>query len=257
LARDPLKSYKLPNRATPMKSGVGRRKSKETPQEFVDRLVEKRPRCPEPFPVVILAVEGDLSLAALFYEVDEQFLKDLCAWSKPCGEAWTRARAVRIAAEKESRESADALKKAALDEVARLPDLPVRSNWPVDDVERVRAQRAWLLEKRVLRHYHGDLVRISEGGTIPLDVLVEMVKTDEVLRHERDIGYAIAAEIATSRMMAISKTSNQPTAALKIIQALGDDDRWHDRSKVEVKSVGFEVPDSGDDELVSVLRRVK
>lgn len=242
-----------------MRTGVGAKKAKESPAEFLDRIIHKRPYS-VPLSVVITAVEGDTSLAALFYEVDEDLIKDVCSQHKHCKSALMKARAVAHARLKEDSVLADALKKEQSDALAKLPDMPRRERWPVDDTERRWAMRDWLLDSDALVLYEGDLVKISEAGTIPMHVLVGLMKGDEELESMRELGLMVRAERAASRMMALSETSNQPTATDKILKAFGDE-RWKDKSQVDVRRVGFEPPaevERGDDgELVSVLRRVK
>lgn len=258
--RDPLKAFTLPGRKTPLRSGGGSRKSSESPADFLARVQEKRPRRPEPLPVLITAVEGDTALAALYYGESEDFIKDVLAVHKPSKDAMVKARAVAHARQKEGNSLADAMKKEQLDAVARLPDMPRRERWPADDTERRRAIRDWLIDDDVLVLYEGDLVRISDAGTIPMHQLVGLLDGDEELERLRDLGLRIRAERAASRMMELSERSNQPTATDKILKAFGDD-RWKDKSQVDVRRVGFEPPAaserSDDGELVSVLRRVK
>ena len=255
--RDPLKAFTFPNRKTPLRSGGGRRTGRESAQQFIDRVASKDH--PKSMTRVITAVEGSIPLAALYYDMDEGFIKDVIDVHKHCKEAWLKARAVRAAREKNATTVADILKREAEDAVAKMPTLPSRERWPVDDTARRHAIRDWLLDEDVLVLYEGDLVKISEAGTVPMHVLLGIMDGDEVLQAQRELGLRVRAERAASRMMELSETSSQPTATDKLLKAFGDD-RWRDRSQVDVRRVGFEPPASSDDddgELASVLRRVK
>lgn len=238
-------------------------KANEQPADFLSRLKVKAKRSPAPFPEIIVAVEGQLALAALYYGVDEGFLKDLVLSDRGCRDAFEMARAARMAKEKKGREVGEAMFQKARGEVAASTDLPRRSNWPADETSRLEAYRAWILETKALRLYEGDLARLHEGSSIPMDVLIEMVRDDEAIANEREIGNLIAAEVARSRLAVIGKTSNQPSAMIKILQAYEPSGAFRDRSQVDVRRVGFEPPADADrdedGELASVLpmRRVK
>lgn len=251
--KDPLKSFTLPGKKTALRTGGGKRKSSETPKDFVDRMSKT-------FPGIITAVEGNIALAALYYDVEERMCTDVAELYGECKSAYLKARAVAVARERDGASVADILKRDAADAVAKMPTLPRRERWPVDEDERAAAIRTWLIDDDVLVLYEGDLSRISDAGTIPLHQLVSMVAADGELARLREVGFQVKAERTLSRLCEISERSNQPTATLKILQAFGGD-RWNEKSSVTVKNVGFEAPKddeaAGEGGLVSVLRRVK
>ena len=262
MARDPLKSYTLPGRKVPLKTGQGARKAKESPAEFLARVVNKRPRCPEPMDVMMTVLEGDENLVALYYGVDVAFVRDVCSVHKNVQASMMKARAIRVSRDKDGASVADLLKKEALEEIAKAPTLPTRERWPIDEAARRQAIRDWLIDEDALVLYEGDLSRIAQAGTIPLHQLLGIVGGDDELSRLREIGYLVKAERSFSRLCEVAEKSTQPTAALKVIQALGGElgERFTERSKVDVRKVGFEAPadeDEKDGELVSVLRRVK
>ena len=263
MARDPLKSYTLPGRKVPLKTGQGARKAKESPAEFLARVVNKRPRCPEPMDVMMTVLEGDENLVALYYGVDVAFVRDVCSVHKPIQASMMKARAIRVSRDRDGASVADLMKKEALEEIAKAPTLPTRERWPIDEKDRRQAIRDWLIDDDVLVLYEGDLSRVAQAGRVPLHQLIAMVNGDDVLAQLREIGYLVKAERMFSKLCDVGEKSTQPTAALKVIQALGGElgERFTERSKVDVRRVGFEAPDdedaTADGELKSVLRRVK
>ena len=253
---DPLSSFFLPDRKAPLRSGGGAIKAKETPAAFLERLREKKPYSPPTLPIIITVVDGSMELAALYYGVEVQIIEALCKTHRPSREALTKARAAAYARKKDGESVGDVMKKAALDFVAALPDLPTRERWPADEKERAAAIRSWLIDDDALLLYEGNLAKISEAGRIPLHQLVSMVRGDAELQELKDEGDYIAAVRQEARLREIAERSNQPTATIKMLQALGPE-HWRDRSTVDVRKVGFDVPADDEAEVGSVLRRVK
>ena len=253
---DPLSSFYLPGKKAPLRTGGGAMRAGESPAEFLERLLVKKSYKPPIVPVIITAVEGSVELAGLYYGVGADMIEDICKTDKASKDALMKARAVAYARKKDGDAAADVIKRVAEDAVADMPALPVRERWPVDEKERLAAIKKWLVDEDVLLLYEGDLSKISTGGRVPLHVLVSLVKADGELTKLKDAGDYVASARMEGKLRDIAERANNPTAVMKFLQAKGDES-WQDRSKVELRRVGFEVPDDDDVAVGSVLRRVK
>lgn len=230
-----------------------RRKVNEDNDLFTDRIARQLVK-------ILPKLEGEVPLVAHLYDVPPTIIaaiiQDKRYAKHDLRKVHSRAQAESRAKQKEAAAVRTALESAQLEDLQRESAKRVtRERWPTDPEAKSDAIFDFL--SVALVQYGSDLVAISDvatKGSIPLWEMVATIKGNPALEDAQQRGLEVAAAEAQSRMLELSRTSNNPSAS-KMVLTNFTDGLWSDRQEHTHKHVGFTAP--AEEESGSVLDSFK
>ena len=233
------------------RSGLKKKKAKETQPEFVARIVTD-------FPEVITRCEGNVDAAARVFGLDPalgtNMLLDIINGRPKCGKAMTSARGLAKMKADGAEDEFKAL-KAELENGYKKADGDKvrRKGWPKDDDER-RAKWIKILVQEIPKH-EGNLITCGEFLNIPVWEIQRLIAEDESVAQAERIALGVVAARSAAAMY--EQAGNGSMAAIKLVLTNLDSERWSDRQSVDVKHTGFTPPSEDEKKLAPVMSLVK
>ena len=119
-----------------------------------------------------------------------------------------------------------------------------RSMWPADKTKRIAALTKLL--PRALMDYDGQEARIAAALTIPITEIKEAIdKSKDLQRFAEHAKNTAVAKVEAALYEAATKSGN--IAGMKFWLTNNAPERYSDRSSVEVRNVGFTIPEDEKD----------
>ena len=218
-----------------IQSGSLRRRAGETTEDLMDRIDREGAD-------ILIIGEGSIPLMCAVFDQGYDVIETLIDSSGQLQEAKEKGDQIMQIRETESREAALALKEFALrklkDEHRRITH---SDDWPTDP-ELFHVELLALLPD-ALRDYNGSVIQMSEPLSATVDEIESVIAGSEILQRLQMI--CMTKDDAAAEANFAEKAATGPAAGALSFLKNRQSDKYGDKSTIDYKNVGFDVPPPG------------
>ena len=191
---------------------------------------------------ILIQAEGSIPIVCAVFDQPEDVIQTLIDSSDDLQAAMEKGLQIRELRDRESRDAAVALKEFALRKLKEERRLITHEdNWP-EDPKLFHMELVAILPQ-ALEDYNGSVIQMAAPLNCTVEELENAIASDKKLQRKQLI--CLTKDEAAAEANFAEKAATGPAAGAHKFLTNRQPEKYGDKSQIDVKNIGFDVPPSG------------